>query len=126
MTNNTYLESIFFNVLDDLKDFQNDLTLVGGWLPYIYTHFLWKNFPPEPVTTTDIDFGFGIYFDSTRLRTIFESLSSLDYKERHIEFGKIYPVVLYKNGKIRLDFIASLDVQDEIIDKLVGKTNMDK
>ena len=53
------IESIFFNVLEDLKDYLYDLTLVGGWLAHIYLRFLWNNPAIKPVTTVDIDFGFG-------------------------------------------------------------------
>lgn len=114
------IESIFFKVLEDLKDYLVDLTLVGGWAPYVYSRFLWKNFTVKPVTTTDIDFGVGS--DNTKVypRTIFELLSTLDYKERHPQMDRMQPVVLYKEGKVRLDFIAPPEVKDEIIEKFVG------
>jgi len=47
------IEAIFFSVLEDIHDFLPDLTLVGGWLPYIYTNFLWKTSVRNPVTTVD-------------------------------------------------------------------------
>jgi len=53
------IETLFFNVLEDLKEYLVDLTLVGGWVPYVYSKFLWKNILTEPVTTVDVDFGFG-------------------------------------------------------------------
>jgi len=37
------IETIFFNVLEDLKDYLADLTLVGGWMPYVYSKYLWDN-----------------------------------------------------------------------------------
>ena len=46
------IEAIFFDVLEDIHDYLPDLTLVGGWLPYIYTNFLWKASVRNPVTTT--------------------------------------------------------------------------
>lgn len=36
------LETVFFGVLEDLKDYHDDLTLVGGWLSFVYSRFLWK------------------------------------------------------------------------------------
>jgi len=51
------IESVFFNVLEDISDYLPDLTLVGGWMPYIYSNFLWKKTVKNPVTTVDIDFG---------------------------------------------------------------------
>ena len=106
MTELEYLESTFFKVLSDLKEYLNDLTLVGGWLSYVYAKYIWGNLAIKPVTTVDIDFGLGAGEARVYPRTIFELLSSLDYKERHPQMDKMYPVVLYKEGKVRLDFIA--------------------
>lgn len=86
------IESLFFHVLEDLKDYLYDLTLVGGWVPYVYTRFLWKNVLAKPVTTVDIDFGFGEVKKGIYPKTIFDMLSSLDYNERHLTIGKLYPV----------------------------------
>jgi len=33
---NTGFESDFFGVLGDIEDYLPELTLVGGWVPYIY------------------------------------------------------------------------------------------
>ena len=120
MTELEYFESIFFKVLDDLKDYLDELTLVGGWLSYVYARYLWGNLVIKPVTTTDIDFGLGAGKARVHPKTIFELLSSLDYKERHLQMDRIYPVVLYKEGKVRLDFIAPPKVQIDIIEKIVG------
>jgi len=35
------IEAVFFAVLEDLKDYLPDLTIVGGWMPYVYSNFLW-------------------------------------------------------------------------------------
>ncbi|HZK11297.1 MAG TPA: hypothetical protein VFD10_02950, partial [Atribacterota bacterium] len=100
------LELLFFEVLQDLKDYLGDLTLVGGWLSYVYSNFLWHNLKVQAVTTVDIDFGFGGNETKPHSKTIFEVLSSLNYKERHLRIGKMYPVVLYKQGEIPIDFIT--------------------
>lgn len=115
------IEAIFFRVLKDLKDYLNDLTLVGGWVPYIYTRFLWNNVLAKPITTVDIDFGFGDVKEKVYSKTIFDKLSSLDYTERHLEIGKIYPVVLYKKGKIPIDFITFPEIGNDIIEKFIGR-----
>ncbi|HDM37975.1 MAG TPA: hypothetical protein ENG55_02830, partial [Candidatus Omnitrophica bacterium] len=98
-----------------------DLTLVGGWMPYVYSKYLWGNLAVKPITTTDIDFGVGYTKAKVHPRTIFELLSTLDYKERHLKMDRMYPVVLYKEGKVRLDFIAPEGIKDEMIEKLVGR-----
>jgi hypothetical protein len=107
-------------VLGDLREYLDDLTLVGGWLSYVYAKYLWNNLAIKPVTTADIDFGFGAGETRVYPRTIFELLSSLDYKERHPQMDRMYPVVLYKEGKVRLDFIAPPTIEKNIIDKIVG------
>lgn len=116
-----HIESKFFEVLADLKDYLDDLTLVGGWIPYLYSRFLWDNLAVKPITTTDIDFGIGSGKPKVYPQTIFEVLSSLNYKERHPQIDRLYPVVLYKEGKIRIDFIAPSRIKKEIIENFVGR-----
>jgi hypothetical protein len=115
------LELLFFEVLQDLKDYLDDLTLVGGWLSYVYSKFLWHNFEVQAVTTVDIDFGFGGNETKPHSKTIFEVLSSLNYEERHFRIGKMYPVVLYKQGEIPIDFITSPKTKDKLVKELVGR-----
>jgi len=115
------LELLFFEVLQDLKDYLGDLTLVGGWLSYVYSKYLWHNFEAQAVTTVDIDFGFGGSKTKPHPKTIYEVLSPLNYKERHLRIGKMYPVVLYKQGEIPINFITSLKTKDKLTERLVGK-----
>ncbi len=114
------IEVEFFNVLEDLKNYLEDLTVVGGWMSYIYSRFLWDNLVVKLVTTVDIDFGFSDTITKVYPKTIFERLSPLDYKERHLRINKIYPVVLYKGGKIPIDFIAFSDITRDTIEKFIG------
>ena len=60
------IESAFYSVLEDLKEYFEDLTLVGGWVPYVYTNYLWKNVRSKLITTVDIDFGFGDFQDKKK------------------------------------------------------------
>ena len=114
------LETIFFEVLEDLKDYHDDLTLVGGWLSYVYSRFLWNNLRVNPVTTADIDFGIGGGEQKVYSKTIFQILSNLDYTERHPKMDRMYPVVLYKEGTVRIDFITFPEMNEETIEKFVG------
>ncbi|MFH1258821.1 MAG: GSU2403 family nucleotidyltransferase fold protein [Elusimicrobiota bacterium] len=107
--------------MDDLKDYLDDLTLVGGWMPYVYSKFLWNNIETNSVTTADIDFGFGHTQTKFYSTTIFKTLSSLNYTEHHYKIGKIYPVVLRKEGKIPVDFIACPEIADTLIEKFIGR-----
>lgn len=60
--------------------------------------------------------------DIKRLELLFfEVLSSLNYKEHHLHIGKTYPVVLYKQGEIPIDFITSPKTKDKLVEELVGR-----
>lgn len=120
MVNNTEVEDIFFRVLDDLNEYLPDLTLVGGWLSYVYARFLWDNLNVNPVTTVDVDFGVSKNKPKVYKKTIFQILSNLDYTERHVRMDRMYPVVLFKEGKVRIDFIGPLDIPNEVVEQLVG------
>jgi hypothetical protein len=115
------LELLFFEILEDLKDYLDDLTLVGGWLPYVYSRFLWDNLSVQTVATVDIDFGFSGNKTKVYPKTIFELLSSLDYTERHLQMDRMYPVVLYKQGKIPIDFITPEKTDDKLLNKFFGR-----
>ena len=114
------IEAVFFNVLEDISDYLPDLTLVGGWMPYIYSNFLWKTSVRNPVTTVDIDFGVDQPVTKDYSRTIFETLSSLDYKERHLKMDRMFPVVLYKE-KIPVEFITYPAADIKAIEKMIGR-----
>ncbi len=114
------IEAVFFNVLEDIHDYLPDLTLVGGWMPYIYSNFLWKTSVRNPVTTVDIDFGVDQSVTRAYSKTIFETLSLLDYKERHLKMDRMFPVVLYKE-KIPVEFITYPTVDIKAVEKMVGQ-----
>jgi hypothetical protein len=120
LVNNAEIEAVFFRVLDDLEEYLVDLTLVGGWLSYVYPKFVWDNLNVNPVTTVDVDFGVSSDKPRVHKQTIFQILSSRDYTERHLSMDRMYPVVLFKEGKVRVDFISGTDIPREVVDRLVG------
>lgn len=115
------LEDDFFAVLSDLEPFLPRLTLVGGWVPYIYSRFLWTGTRGRPVFTSDIDWGLGAGAVRVASKTLFDALSPLDYKERHEDIGRLYPVVLYKRNRMRLDFIAPPGPESDAARRLLGR-----
>ena len=114
------IEAVFFDVLEDISDYLPDLTLVGGWIPYIYSNYLWKTSVRNPVITVDIDFGVDQTIAGDYSKTIFETLSSLDYKEHHLEMDRLFPIVLYKE-KIPVEFITYPTVDIKAVEKMVGQ-----
>ncbi|MBN1766019.1 MAG: hypothetical protein JW860_12225 [Sedimentisphaerales bacterium] len=111
---------LFYDVLYDIRDYLPGLTLVGGWLPYVYSNHLWKRTIHPPVTTVDIDFGLGQSGCAGYSRTIYETLSSLGYKERHLSMDRNFPVVLYKES-VPVEFITYPAVNLRSIEKIAGK-----
>jgi len=114
-------ESDLFGVLDDLSGYLADLTLVGGWVPYIYARFLWRSGGATPVFTSDVDLGLALGKTRAHKKTIFETLSSLNYAERHLEIGKLYPIVFYRKNKTRLDFITPTGAGDSVVNRMLGQ-----
>ncbi|MBU2529962.1 MAG: hypothetical protein KKD35_02885 [Elusimicrobia bacterium] len=49
MFDEKYYEKCFFEVLDDLEDYRQFLTVVGGWLAYVYFRFLWNLSDIKPI-----------------------------------------------------------------------------
>ena len=113
------IEAVFFSVLEDISDYLPDLTLVDGWMPYVYSNYLWKTAVRNAVTTVDIDFGVGQSVSKDYSKTIFETLSALNYSERHLKMDRMFPVVLYKE-KVPVEFITYPGVDIKAIEKMVG------
>lgn len=120
MIDSNEIESVFFNVLEDLKDYLGALTLVGGWMPFVYSNFLWKTIVKNPITTVDIDFGIDQSIVQSYPKTIYQTLSALDYRERHPQMDRLFPVVLYKE-KVPVEFITYPDADTNIIKKIIGE-----
>lgn len=115
------VEADLFGVLDDLSGYLADLTLVGGWVPYVYARYLWRADGAIPVFTSDVDLGLAPERARAHEKTIFETLSSLKYTERHLKLGKLHPVVFYRKNKTRLDFIAPAGAGDAAVNRLLGR-----
>jgi hypothetical protein len=115
LTNIKELEKLFFKVIGDLEEYLPYLVLVGGWVPYLYVKYLWKNLSIYPVTTTDIDFG---VFEGEQTPSVSEPIysrfSKLQYKERHLKMRRLFPVVplledAEKKSRLMIEFITAPD-----------------
>lgn len=127
MTKIKELEQLFFKVLHDLEQYLPYLVLVGGWVPYLYVKYLWKNLSIYPVTTTDIDFGFsGSDCAPSVNEPIYHKLSKLRYKEWHLKMDRLFPIVpILENAggasKLLIEFLTTHDVKQSYIESLVGR-----
>jgi len=93
---------------------------MGGWVPFIYVRHIWKTEAVHLVTTVDIDFGLSEQAEASPKETIFETLSKLNYREQHLDLGRLWPVVLYKDGKIPVEFIADSTMGTKAIAAILG------
>lgn len=121
MPDKNVFENDFFGVLEDLSAYLADLTLVGGWVPYIYAAYLWRGERARPVFTSDVDWGLVPETVALPKNTVFKTLSALAYSERHVELGKLQPVVFYRKNKTRLDFIVPAGAGDVAVDRFLGR-----
>lgn len=117
-------EKLLIKVIDDLADFLPYLVLVGGWVPYIYARYIWKNVPNMAVTTGDIDFGVGAQ-DYNGKDTVASRVQKLGYGERHVSMDKMIPFVpIVKDAagdvKAEVEFITDPKASRKIVNKIVG------
>ena len=118
-------EILLFKVIDDLADFLPYLVLVGGWVPYIYARYIWKNVPNMAVTTGDIDFGVGAQ-DYNGKDTVASCVQRLGYGERHVSMDRSFPFVpIVKDAsgdvKAEVEFITDPKVSRKLVNKIVGQ-----
>lgn len=118
-------EKLLIKVTDDLADFLPYLVLVGGWVPYIYARYIWKNVPNMAVTTGDIDFGVGAQ-DFNGKDTVASRVQKLGYGERHVSMDRPFPFVpVVKNTagdlKAEVEFITDPKISRKIVNKIVGQ-----
>ncbi len=123
--NRSVQEKAFLKVLKDLKEYLPYLIVVGGWVPYIYRNYIWKAEIDKPYLTADIDIGIKTKFENFKQDSIYKRLTELQYWERHVEIGKVYPIVpevkLTKDtAPIPLEFICGKDISESLLERLIG------
>ncbi|HMQ11016.1 MAG TPA: GSU2403 family nucleotidyltransferase fold protein [Oligoflexia bacterium] len=111
---------LLLQTLKDLKPFLSHLVLVGGWVPYIYSQYVWK-LSHIPRGTADIDFGLkDITYKGKS--TIAHKLKQKQYGEHHINMGKLRPYIpVAKHGDERADVEFITSANPETFKSLVGK-----
>lgn len=111
-------------VLRDLENFLPYLVLVGGWVPLLYSRYLWR-IKQEPLTTVDIDFGFEEVTYKGK-QTIADQVTKKKYGEHHVEMGRDIPFVPIvkledKGLKADVEFITGPQTSSSIKERLVGR-----
>jgi hypothetical protein len=115
--------ALLIKALGDLKDFLPYLVLVGGWVPLLYSRFLWKE-GGDPLLTVDIDLGIRPLAYHGK-ETIAQRVLQKRWGEHHMRIGHDTPFVpvvsLGKNIKADVDFIASAQFSSKMQNDLVGQ-----
>jgi hypothetical protein len=116
--------NLLIKVINDLSDFMPYLVIVGGWVPYIYAKYIWKNVPNMAVTTGDIDFGVGAQ-DFKGKDTVSSRVQKLDYGERHVSMDRPFPFVpIVKDAagdvKAEVEFITDPKISKDAVNKIMG------
>jgi hypothetical protein len=113
---------IFFALMDDLSEYQDHLVIVGGWVPWIYKGYLWKEAKYFPVKTTDIDIGVREFFDFTGTE-IATRLKGGGYTAAPVNVQEQRPVQLSIHAGSEdypIDFITGEYSSPDIIHKMTG------
>lgn len=119
-------EKAFLNVMYSFRHYLRHLVLVGGWVPYLYSKYLWKNLSVFPVSTLDIDIGIEEVKPYWKDNSLFNKFKNLGYELEPIYEKEPYPLVpiyIDKEKKLlmRIEFITSFYVSDDTINRFVGK-----
>ncbi len=105
----TKAESNFFRLLDCLQEYSDSIVVVGGWLPFLYVKYLWKQTLIDPVFTQDIDIGLR-HFSQKRDISIHAKLQEAGFESVPSFPDESFPVQFFiKDGetKIPIDFISA-------------------
>jgi len=118
-------ENVLFKALTDLKGLLPNLVLVGGWVPYVYGQYIWKDVIVQPHHTIDIDFGVRQDPEQTG-ETVYERLTGLGYSEKHVQMDRLFPIVPLINvhkgmPPLPLEFLCDEKAPLEKIHKVTGK-----
>lgn len=119
-------EKAFFKLLEDVEIYLHYFVLVGGWVPYVYRNFLWKEDVPNPHLTTDIDLGFSPTISKFPKQPIYNQFVKLNYPERHLKMDRMFPVVplvkIEERGmSIPIEFLTTVNPHKEVLERLIGK-----
>lgn len=118
------LEAALYKAITDMRPYLSQLVLVGGWVPYVYKKFIWKNIIASPQHTTDVDFGIPSDCKASK-KSVYDTLSQLRYPERHLQMDRLFPIVpQIQTGnaapQVPLEFLCDSSHDLSKIKKLLG------
>lgn len=119
-------EEAFLRIMFDLRQYLCHFVLVGGWVTYLYSKYLWKNLSVLPVSTLDIDIGIEEVKPAWKDKSLFSKFKNLRYTLEPIYAKEKIPLVpVYEDRKrnlqMRVEFITSFYVSDDTVNHFLGK-----
>ena len=91
------------------------LVLIGGWLPFVYSHFLWEMEAPGLPSTTDIDLGVMETGPKGFPETLFEKLKKAGLALESVYEEEQYPIqFVHKSKGINVNAIAPSFFETEL------------
>lgn len=108
-----------------MEAYQDNTVLIGGWLPYVYAHFVWNNARTiRIVSTQDIDYAVRENFGFKGVPITDMFLKKKMYEKKKIYQGADTPfgfVVRDGELKMKIDFISHEYMDPQLIEKVAGK-----
>ncbi|MCK5242366.1 hypothetical protein KAR34_07930 [bacterium] len=117
------MEKQFIDTLNSLKEKLDDLVIVGGWCPCIYSEYLWKKKLKIP-STLDIDFGVEETGVKNFETTVYDDLRKSGYMYERLYEEEEIPGEFYNkkgNTSIKIEFITSFYTSDDTLNKFLGR-----
>lgn len=105
--NPNLLEMILFQHLEHIKEYLSGVVIVGGWVPFLYEHYVWRSAEPKSKVTKDIDQLLVDMSHVWRDRIAFaEHCKEPIYQHRHLRIGHSTPFKLTIKD-VPIDFLAT-------------------
>jgi len=99
----------FFKVLWILRDYLSEIVIGGGWVPFLYYHYLISDKSREPLRTLDIDLVVGIDLPVLGGKTIDQLLLEAGLKPK-FKSRDIPPVIHYEgiieDQEVEIEFLT--------------------
>lgn len=113
-------EHKFLQLVELIQIFGDSVVFVGGWLPYLYTEYVWKSRINDPIFTEDVDLGIRMFHGHDK--TLAQCFSEADFilKTKQVDHEFEYYQLIDGDRLYSIDIIAGDPDPGQFV-KLTGK-----
>ena len=118
------MENQFMETLVALGEYLNQMVMVGGWCPFLYSEYLWKINVPNILTTTDIDLGVKDAGTKYYKPTVYDVLKRCGYEVDKLYKDEEFPIEFISkkgNTELKIEFITSFYTSDDTLNRFLGR-----